>query len=81
MGKVWIRNDLAMKLCDIGVDIGQEEDASRFLGFNLECYEETGILEMNQPGLIDCVISAVIIDVEMDKWKYTPAGSITLANN
>ena len=37
-------HDLAMKLCGLGVDLEQEQDAARFLEVNLERDEETFIL-------------------------------------
>ena len=49
-------HDLAMKLLDLGVDIEQEQDAAGFLGVDLECDEETGIIKTKQTGLIDRVI-------------------------
>ena len=52
-------HDLAMKLLDLGVDIEQEQDAAGFLGVDLECDEETGILKIKQPGSINSLISAV----------------------
>ena len=36
---------------------------------------------MKQPDLIDCLISAVGIDEDMAKVKYTPTGSVTLVKN
>ena len=72
---------LAMKLCGIGVDIEQEEDTAQFIGVNLERDKEIGILKMKQPGLIECVISAVGLDKRMDKGNYTPAGSVPLVNS
>ena len=52
-------HDLAIKLCDLGVEIEQEKDATGFLGVYLECDEETGILKIKQPGSINSLISAV----------------------
>ena len=70
-----------MKLIDLEVDIKHEEDDAGFMGFNLERDEETGLLKMKEPDLINNVISAVGLDNGMDKGKYTPAGSVTLVNN
>ena len=36
---------------------------------------------MKQTGFIDFVISAVVLDGGMAKWKYTPARSLPLFNN
>ena len=71
---------MATKLCDLGVDIEQEEYAAVFMGVNLECDEETDLLDMKQPGLIDSVINYVVLDNGMSKVKYTPVGSVTLVN-
>ena len=70
-----------MKLRDIGVDLEQDHDSDGFLGVNLECDEETGLLDMKQPGLIDCVINTVELDYGMAKGKYTPDRSLPLVNN
>ena len=60
-------HDLAMKLGNLGVDLKQEEDAAVCMGVNLERDEETGLLEMKQPGFIDRVINAVGLDAAMAK--------------
>ena len=70
-----------MKLLDIGVDLEQEEDAAGFLGFNLERDEETGQLKMKQPGLIDIVISDVVLDDRVATGNYISSGSIPLVKN
>ena len=44
------------------------------MGVNLECDEETGLIKIKQPVLIDCEINAVGLDNGMSKEKYTPAG-------
>ena len=72
---------LATTLCDIGVDLYQEEDASGFLGVNLERGEETGTLDMKRPILIDRVIIYVGLDDVMAKVNYTPDGSVPLVKN
>ena len=36
---------------------------------------------MKQPGLIDCVISAVGLEYSTAKGKYTPSGSVPLFKN
>ena len=73
--------DLIIKLHDLGVDLEQEEYSVGFLGVDLERDEETGLIKMKQPGLIDCLISAVGLDDNMAKVKYTPTGSVTLFKN
>ena len=50
------------------------------MGVNLERDEETDLLDMKQPGLIDSVINYVVLDNGMSKVKYTPVGSVTLVN-
>ena len=42
-----------MKLRGVGVDLEQEDDAAGFLGVCLERDPDTGLLEMNQTGLIE----------------------------
>ena len=73
--------DLAMKLCNIGVDIEQEEYAAGFMGVNLEHDEETSLLEMKQPGLIDRITSAMGLDNGIYKGKFTPSGSVNFFKN
>ena len=70
-----------MKFRDLGIYIEQEEDAAGFLGVNLERDEETSLLEMKQPGLINHVTNYVELDAGMYKRNYTPTGSIPLVNN
>ena len=36
---------------------------------------------MKQPGLIDCIISAVVLEDGVAKGKYTPSGYVPLVNN
>ena len=48
---------------------------------NLKSDEETGLLKMKQPGLINCVSSTMRLDYEIAKIKYTPAGSVPLVKN
>ena len=67
-------NDLVMKLCGLGLDTEQEEDATVFLGFILDRNEETRLLYMKQPGLIDCVMNAVGLDNGTDKGSIHMLG-------
>ena len=48
-----------MKLCDLGVDIEQEDDSNGFMGVNLERDEETGLINTKQPLLINRAIISV----------------------
>ena len=48
-------NELAILLCCSGVDLEQEDDAAGFLGVQIK-HNESGLLEMEQEGLIDYVI-------------------------
>ena len=48
---------------------------------NLEHDEETSLLEMKQPGLIDRVTSAMGLDYGMYKGKFTPSGSVNFVKN
>ena len=63
-----------MKLCGLGLDTEQEEDATVFLGFILDRNEETRLLYMKQPGLIDCVMNAVGLDNGTDKGSIHMLG-------
>ena len=74
-------HDLEMKLHNLVVYLEQEEDTAVFMGLNLERDEETGLLKMKQPGLINVVISDLVLENGMDKVKYTPFVSVTLVNN
>ena len=46
---------MAIKLRESGVDLEQDDDATGFLGVMLERNNETGLIEMNQYGLIERV--------------------------
>ena len=48
---------------------------------NLEIDEETGLLNIKQPGLVDRVINAVGLENGMAKGNYTPSGYVYLVNN
>jgi hypothetical protein len=52
----------AMQLCELAVDLEQEDNAAGFLGVTLEQDPETGLLEMKQTGLIKQVIKALGLD-------------------
>ena len=47
----------------------------------MESDEETGLLKMKQPVLIDCVINYVLLDYSMAKGNYTPSGYVPLVKN
>ena len=68
-------HDKAMKLCDQGVNLEQEDGAAGFLGVTLGCHGTTGLMEMKQVGLIDCVIETLGLDNGMAKGKFTPGES------
>ena len=48
-----------LKLCELGVDLEQEDDAAGFLGVTLKRHDESGLLKMRQDGLIDRLIEAL----------------------
>ena len=50
------------------------------MGFNFQHYQEIILLEMKQPGLIDCLFNALGLDDVMAKGKYTPAEYVPLVN-
>ena len=74
-------HDKAMKLREKGVDLEQEDDAAGFMGITLVCDETTGLMEMKQVGLIDCVIETLVLDNGMAKGKSTPDKSTPLVKN
>ena len=55
-------NMLATLFCHSGVDLEQEDNAAGFLGVRIE-HNESGLLEMKQKGLIDCIIEALVLYV------------------
>ncbi len=67
-----------MQLCELGVDLEQQDDAAGFLGVTLERDPETYLLEMKQTGLIKQVIEALSLDNGLVKGKYTPSESKSL---
>ena len=66
-------HEKAMKLCEQGVDLEQEDDTAGFLGVTLGRDETTGLMEMKQVGLIDSVIETLGLYDGMVKGKFTPA--------
>ena len=74
-------HEKAMKLCEQGVDLEQEEDAAGFLGVTLGLDEKTGLMEMKQVGIIDRVIETLGLDDGISKGKLTPAESTPLVKD
>jgi hypothetical protein len=64
-----------MQLCELGVNLKQEDYAAGFVGVTLEWDPETGLLEMKQTGLIKRVIKALGLDDGLVKGKCTPSES------
>ena len=62
-----------MHLQDLGVDLEREDEAEGFLEVNLEQESNTGLIEMKQTGLIQCVIEAVGLDDGVKKGTFTPS--------
>ncbi len=62
---------VAMKLCKLGVALEQEEDAAGFLGVKMECGSNTGLLEMEQTGLIERVVETLGLDDGYAWGKHT----------
>ncbi len=56
---------VAMELCKLGVALEQEDDAAGFLGVKMECGSNTGLLEMKQTGLIERVVEALGLMMDM----------------
>ena len=74
-------HELAMKLCEVGVDLEQEDDAAGFLGVQMSKDTKTGLLELKQTGLIDIIIEAMGLDVGTVNGKATPAQNAPLAKD
>jgi hypothetical protein len=74
-------NSSAMQLCEVDVDLEQEDDAAGFLGVTLEWDPETGLLEMKQTRLVKRVIESLGLDDGLVKGKYTPSESNPLVKN
>jgi hypothetical protein len=64
-----------MQLCELGIDLKQEDDAAGVQGVTLERDPETGLLEMKQTGLIKRIIKALGLDDGCARGKYTPSES------
>ena len=73
-------NDYAMQLCELGVDLKQEDDVVDFLGVTLEQDPETGLLEMKQTGHIKRITKALRL-YNGAKGKFTPSESKPLVKN
>ena len=71
-------HDIAMKMRELGIDLEQEDDAGGFLLVNLDCYEDTGFIEMNKVRLIHQVIDKLGLGVGTTKGNFTPAEDTTL---
>ena len=65
-------NEFAILLYYSGVDLEQENAAASFLGVRIE-NNESGLLEMKQEGLIDCVLEAPQLDIGTVNRKATSA--------
>jgi hypothetical protein len=72
---------IALKLREVGVDLEQETDAAGFLGIQMECDPDTGILEMKQEGLTLCIIEAMGLDVGTVTPKRIPAEAAPLVKD
>ena len=70
-----------MELHKQGIDLEQEDDAAGFMGITLGQDEATGLMEMNQVGLIYRVIETLGLDDEMAKRKFTPSESKPLVKD
>ena len=70
-----------MQLREKGVNLEQEDDTEVFLGVTLGCYEATGLMEMKQVGLNNCVLETLGLDDGMVKNKFTPYGSSPLVKD
>ena len=67
-------NDSAMQLCELGMNLEQEDDAPGFLGVTLERDPEMSLLKMKQTGLIKRIIEALGL-YDGAKGKFTPSES------
>jgi hypothetical protein len=72
---------VAMELCKLGVALEQEDDAAGFLGVEMECDSNTGLLEMKQTGLIERVVEALGLDDGYARGKHMPAETKPLVKN
>jgi hypothetical protein len=67
-------------LCDLGVDLKQEDDTTGFLGVTFEQDPETSLLKMKQTGLIKRIIEALGLD-DRFKGNFTPSESKPLVKD
>jgi hypothetical protein len=72
---------ITMKLQEVGVDLEQETDAAGFLGIQMECDPDTGLLEMKQERLTLHIIEATEVDVGTVTPKWTPAEAAPLVKD
>ena len=70
-----------MQLCKQGVNLEQEDHTTGFLGVTLGRDEATDLMEMNQVGIINCVIETLGLYDGMAKSKYNPSESKTLVKD
>jgi hypothetical protein len=73
-------NDSAMQLCELGMNLEQEDDAPGFLGVRLERDPEMSLLKMKQTGLINRIIKELGLD-DGAKGKFTPSESKPLVKD
>ena len=74
-------HNLEMQLREQGVNLEQQDDAAGFLGVTLGCEEETGLMEMKQVGLINCVLETLGLDDGITKNKFIPYESSPLVKD
>ncbi len=63
---------MGSKLCEQGLLLEQEDDATGFLGVRMTQTEE-GLLEMKQTGVIYRIFDALGLDSKLSTNKWTPA--------
>ena len=71
----------AMQLRKQGVNLEREDDTAGFLGVTLGRDDATGLMEMNQVGIIDCFIETLELYDGMAKSKSNPSESKTLVKD
>ncbi len=62
-----------MKLREVRVNIEHKTDAASFLGIWMQCYPDTGLLEMKQEGLALHIIEAMGLDIGTVTKKWMKA--------
>ncbi len=72
--------ELGIKLRAQGLLLEQEDDAAGFLGV-CQSKNDSGLIEMNQTGLIDRVIETFGLDQKMSTVKATPSESTPLVRD